>query len=86
MRCETVWLQVNKEWLQGPSKKINSLWYGPFDTLDKVWDNAYQDNLHTYMCIYSMVNVKILKLYELSMPDCEEEYALPYLEDLAPNS
>lgn len=38
------------------------------------------------MCIYSIVNVENLKLYEPSMLDQEEEQVLPFVEDLAPNS
>ena len=37
-----------------------------------------------YMCIYSVVNVKNLKLYEPSMLDQDEEHVLPSIEDLAP--
>jgi len=59
---EKVWLQLNKERLQGPSNKIKALKYGPFEILEKVGDNAHRLNLPTYMCIYSVVNVDNLKL------------------------
>ena len=47
---------------------------------------AYQLSLPPYMCIYSVVYVDILKLYESSMLDQEEEHVLPSMEDLAPNA
>ena len=78
-------LLLNKEMLQGPGKKIKALRYGPFETLEKVGDNAYQLSLPPYMRIYSIVNVDNLKLYEPSMLDQEEEHVLPFVEYLAPN-
>jgi hypothetical protein len=51
--------------------------------LEKVGDNSYKLNLPPYMCIYSVVNVENLKLYEPSMLDQEEEQVLPSIEDLA---
>ena len=63
-----------------------ALWYGPFEILEKVGDNANQLSLPPYMCIYSVVNVENLKLYEPSMLDQEEEYVLPSMEDLAPDA
>ena len=38
------------------------------------------------MCIYLVVNVENLKLYDPSILDYEEEHVLPSVEDLAPNS
>jgi len=61
-----VWLQLNKERLQGHGKKIKALRYGSFEILEKVTDNAYIINIHPYMHIYSVVNVENLKLYEPS--------------------
>jgi hypothetical protein len=66
---DIVWLQLNKERLHGPSKKIKDLQYDPFEVLEKVGDNAYILNLPPYMHIYSIVNVENLKLYEPSMLD-----------------
>jgi hypothetical protein len=60
--------------------------YGPLDALEKVGDNAYRINLPPYMHIYSVVNVKNLKLYEPSMLDREEEQVLPSMEDLETDS
>lgn len=63
---------------------MNALWYGPFEVLEKMGDNAYRLNLPLYMCIYSVVNVKNLKLYEPSMLDQEiDEQVLPSIKDLA---
>jgi hypothetical protein len=39
---DMVWLQLNKERLKGPSKKIKALGYGPFEALEKDIDNAYK--------------------------------------------
>jgi hypothetical protein len=38
------------------------------------------------MCIYLVVNVENLKLYEPSMLDQEEEKVLPSIEELAPDT
>ena len=64
-----VWLQLNNERLQGLGKNIKDLWYGPFEVLKKVGDNAKGLSLSPYMCIYSVVNVENLKLYNPSMLD-----------------
>jgi hypothetical protein len=47
--------------------------YGPFEVLQKVGDSAYRPSLPPYMCIYSVVNVENLKLYEPSVLDQEIE-------------
>ena len=70
---DRVWLQLNKERLQGHGKKIKAMWYGPFEVLKKVGDNTYIINLPPYMHIYLVVNVENLKLYEHSMLDEEKE-------------
>jgi hypothetical protein len=51
--------------------------------LEKVGYNSYKLNVPPYMCIYSIVNVENLKLYEPSMFDQEEEQVLPSIEQLA---
>jgi len=38
------------------------------------------------MCIYSVVNVDNLKLYEPSMLDQEEEHVLHSMDDLTPDA
>jgi hypothetical protein len=83
---DRVWLQLNKKRLQGPGKKIKALRYGPFEVLEKVGDNTYRLSLPPYMCIYSVVKVENLKLYEPSILDQEEEQVLPSIKDLTPNS
>jgi hypothetical protein len=62
-----VWLQLNKERLQGPGKNIKALRYGPFEVLKKVEDNSYKISIPPYMHIYSVVNVDNLKIYDPSM-------------------
>jgi hypothetical protein len=69
---DRIWLQLNKERLEGPSKKIKDLWYGPFEVVEKVGDNSYRFSLPPYMHIYSVVNVENLKLYEPPMLDQED--------------
>jgi hypothetical protein len=51
-----------------------------------VGDNSHILNLSPYIYIYSIVNVKNLKLYESSILDQEEEKHLPSIEYLAPDS
>lgn len=65
---------------------MKSMRYGPFDRQENVGDNSYRLNLPPYMCIYSVVNVENLKLYEPSMLDQEEKEVLPSMEDLTPNA
>jgi hypothetical protein len=81
---DKVWLQLNKERIQGPSKNIKALQYDPFEVLEKVGDNSYRLSLPPYMRIYLTMNVENLKLYEPSMLDHEEEKVLPTIADLAP--
>jgi len=83
---DKVWLQLNKERLQEPGKKMKALRYGPFEKLEKVGHNACRLILLPYMRIYSVVNVENLKLYEPSILDQEEEQVLPSMEDLAPDT
>ena len=63
---DRVWLQLNKERLQGPGNKIKALRYGPFEILGKVGDNSYRLSLPPYMCTYSDVNVE--NLNSMSLP------------------
>ena len=70
---DTIWLQLNKERLQGPSKNIKTLRYDPFKILEKVGDNTYRLILPPYMCIYIVMNVENFKLYESSLLDQEED-------------
>jgi hypothetical protein len=74
---------MNKKRLQGPGKKIKGLRYDPFEVLEKVKNNTYILFVHTYMCIYLVVNVDNLKVYDPSLLDLEEDRVLPSIEDLA---
>jgi len=74
---------LSKERLQGYGKKIKALQYGPFKVLEKVGDNACKLCLPPYKCIYSVLNVENLKLYEPSMLDKEEEQVIPSIDNLA---
>jgi len=62
-----VWLHLSKEMLQGPTKKLKPIKYGPFEIMEQVSENAFRLNLPVYMNIYLVVNVEYLKLYEPSM-------------------
>jgi hypothetical protein len=42
---DRVWLQMNKERILGPSKKIKALWYGLFEVLENVGDITYRISL-----------------------------------------
>ena len=37
---DSIWLQRNNEWLQGPSKEIKALRYDSFEVLKRVRDNS----------------------------------------------
>ena len=74
---------MNKERLRDIGKTIKALYYGPFGVLKKVGDNSYILSLLRYMCMYSIVNVKNLKVYEPPTLYKEEDRVLPSIEDLA---
>jgi hypothetical protein len=81
-----VWLYLCKEQLQGETKKLKPLRYGPFEIIEQVNENAFRLKLPPYMQINSVVNVENLKLFEPSMLDEEEEHqVLLTVEDLAPH-
>jgi hypothetical protein len=54
--------------------------------LEKVEANASIISIPPYMCIYLVVNVENLKIYETSMLDQEDEQVPPTIEDLEPSS
>ena len=64
---DRVWLHITKERIKGEGKNLKSIWYGPFEILEKIGTNAFRLNLPPYMKIYSVVNVENLKLYEPPM-------------------
>jgi hypothetical protein len=74
-----------KERLHGPGNNIKDLQYVPFEILQKVGDNSYKPNPPPYMCLYSVVNVENMKLYEPFILDQEtEDKFLPTIEELTP--
>jgi hypothetical protein len=57
--------------------------YDPSKLLEQVGNDAYKLSLPPYMCIYSMVNEKKLKLCEPYMLDEENEgKVLLFIQDL----
>jgi len=84
-----VWLHLSKESLQGPTKKLKPIKYGPFDILEQVSENAFRLNLPKYMNIYLVVNVEHLKLnepYILTKDELDSDHILPSIDELAPNT
>lgn len=82
---DRVWLQLNKERLQGIGNNVRSLGYGPLERLEKVGDNSYRMILLPYNLIYSVINLENLNFYEPSMLNHEMEHILPFVEDLTEN-
>ena len=82
---DQVWLYNSKDRMQGESKKLKPIRYGPFRILEKIGENAFRLDLPAYMHIYSVVNVDCLRLFRPSMiEDLEEQSQLPYVDDLLP--
>jgi hypothetical protein len=69
-----VWIYLCKERLQGETKKLNPLRYGPFEIIEQVNESAFMLKLPPYMQINSVVNMEYLKLFEPSMLDEEEQH------------
>jgi hypothetical protein len=83
---DKVWLYLYKERLQGATKKLNPLRYGPFEIIEKVNENVFMIKLPPYMQIKLVVNMEYLKLFKPSMLDEEEEHqVLPTIQDLTPH-
>ena len=57
---DRVQFHLNEERIQGHSKERQALWYGHFEVLDKVFDNAYRVILSLYMLIYLVANMENL--------------------------
>ena len=71
--------------MQGEGRKLKPIIYGPFKILEKIGTNAFRLNRPPYMQIYSVVNIKNLKLYEPSMIlDEEAKMKVPSVDDLSP--
>ena len=47
-----LFLQLNMERLQGPSKKIKVLWYGHFEVL-KRWEITPTDSIYPHTCAFT---------------------------------
>jgi hypothetical protein len=71
---DKVWFYLCKEQLQGETKKLDPLRYGPFEIIEKVNESTFRIKLPSYMQIISVVNVENLKLFKPSMLDEEEEH------------
>jgi len=72
--------------MKGEVKKLRPIRYGPFTILVKIGDNSFHLYLLAYMQMYSIVNVKNLKLYELPLIMHTEEVAqIPIVEHFAPD-
>ena len=81
-----MWIYLCRERLQGASKKLKHLRYGPFEIIEQVNENAFGLKIPPYMQINSVVNVEYLKLFEPSMLDEEEEHQdLPTTKEFAPH-
>jgi len=71
--------------MQGESKKLKPIKYGPFRILEKIGENYFRLDLPAYMHIYLVVNTDWLRLFEPSMiEDPEEQSQLPSVDDLLP--
>jgi len=78
-------LYISKDRLKGEGKKLKPVRYGPFKIVEKIGNNAFRLDLPPYMCIYSVVNVENLKLYEpLMIMDPEEDTKILTINALAP--
>ena len=78
---DKVQLHLTKERLHGPSKTMRYRQYCL--TIGEASDNAFKLNLLLYMCIYSLVKVKNLKLQDPFMLDYEiQGKVLPTIEEL----
>ena len=52
---DQVWLYISKDMMQGESKKIKPIRYGPFRIIEKIGENAFHLELPSYMHIYSVI-------------------------------
>ena len=71
--------------MQGEGKIIKPIRYGPFKIIKRVGNNAFQLELHSYMQMYSIVNVENLRLYEPPLIDDQgSDVQLPSIEYFSP--
>lgn len=78
-------MYISKDRLKGEGKKLKPIRHGPFKIVEKIGNNAFRLDLPPYMCIYSVVNVENMKLYQPPMiMDPEEDTKILTINDLAP--
>jgi len=71
--------------MQGESKKLKPIRYGPFKILEKIGENAFRLDLPAYMHIYSVINADNLRLFEPSLiEDPKEKSQLASIDDMLP--
>ena len=82
---DQVWLYISKERMIGEGNNLRPIRYGPFRIVEKIVTNSSYLDLPSYMHMYSVVNVKNLKLYEPSMIMVEvEDVQVPTVDGFAP--
>ena len=78
-------MHISKERIQGEGKKLKPIHYGPFKIIKQVGNNEFQLDLPSYMQMYSIVNVKNLRLYEPPLIDDQgSDIQLPSIEVFSP--
>jgi hypothetical protein len=82
---EKVWLQLQKERLTGPHRKLFPLHYGPYTITKALGDNSFEINIPPFLGMHSMFNVDLLRPYFPPLLDTSEveEQLTPI--DLNPN-
>jgi len=79
-------LHISIDRLKGEGKNLNPIRYGPFTILENIGTNAFHLDLSPYMHMYSIVNVKNLKLYDPPMiMDQRETVLVPLVDEFSPN-
>jgi hypothetical protein len=80
-----VWLHINRVRLKAEAKKFKPIINGPFTILGKIGTNSFLLDLSSYMQIYSVVNIKNLKLYEPpKIMNQRESVSVPSVDKFAP--
>lgn len=80
-----MWFHIGKDMMKGEGKKLRAIQYGPFTILENIGNNAFHHDLLIYMKMYSIVNVKNLKLYEPPLIiDTKEVGIVPTIDNFAP--
>jgi hypothetical protein len=63
-RGDKVWLDARDIKTTRPAKKLDDKWFGPFQILDKVNDNAYRLKLPTHFLIHPVFHVSKLRAHQ----------------------